>query len=819
VKAIIRAARGGLGGRRLQAVVIGLVVLACTAASVLAVGMLVDSQSPFDRGFAAQHGADVTADMSLSAASSAQLAATSHVSGVTAVAGPFPETMVGARFAIPGISGTGSIQVHLVGRSSPNGPVDDLTLKSGHWPTAPDQVVWSQAGPVSGGIQLGSTVTFPGAPGSPTLTVVGFANSITNTADAWVLPAEIAALSGNGSQPQAQMLYRFSSASTVTAVNADVRALKAALPAGTVQGAASYLDVRTAEQSNVAIWAPFIIAFGIIALAMSVLIVANVVSGAVIAGTTRIGVLKAIGFTPGQVTGSYVLQVAVPALAGCVVGTVLGVLLAIPILSQNASVYGVGSLSIPLWVEVTVPLVILGLTAVGAMLPALRAGRMSATQAIATGRAPRALRGYLAHRLLGRLRRVPRAVTIGLAAPFSRPARTAVTAGAIMFGAVAVTFGVGLSATLNRVYVDLRLSDTAPLRLTPAPSGPVFVQPGKVKTVTGATGGRKVKTVTGATGGGPAGASLAEQQAIAAALTAQPDIAHWVPETDAQVGVAGLSQQAQVTAFDGDASWTGYAIIKGSWYSGSGSVDVNTTFLTDTGTSVGSTVALTSGGRSETVRIAGEVFANDTSDPGVFMSGSDLARIDPGQAPTQYYAGVKPGADPQAVANALDAKLDPSGPAPAAVAGILVTPNDNGELIAVVTLIALLTILLVVVAGLGVLNTVVLQLRERVHDLGVFKSVGMTPRQAIAMVVCSVTLIGLLAGIIGVPLGVLVHNGVVPVMGHAANTDLPAAVISVYSWWQYVLLALAGLVIAVMAALGPAGWAASTRTAFALRAE
>ena len=34
-----------------------------------------------------------------------------------------------------------------------------------------------------------------------------------------------------------------------------------------------------------------------------------------------------------------------------------------------------------------------------------------------------------------------------------------------------------------------------------------------------------------------------------------------------------------------------------------------------------------------------------------------------------------------------------------------------------------------------------------------------------------------------------------------------------------VLLALAGLVIAVAGALGPAGWAAGTRTAFALRAE
>ena len=448
---------------------------------------------------------------------------------------------------------------------------------------------------------------------------------------------------------------------------------------------------------------------------------------------------------------------------------------------------------------------ILGLTAVGAMLPALRAGRMSAARAIATGRSPRAAHGYLAHRLLGRVPRVPRAATIGLAAPFSRPARTAVTAVAIMFGAVAVTFGVGLSTSLNRVYVDLRLANTAPLRLYPAPSGPVVAQPGQGKKVIGT--------------GGPPSASPAEQRAIAAALTADPDIAHWVPETDATAGAAGLSQQAQVTAFDGGASWIGYPMIKGSWYSGSGSVDVNTTFLTDTGTSVGSTITLTSGGRSETVRIAGEAFANDASQLGVFMSGSDLARIDPGQAPTQYYVGVKPGTDPQAVANALGARLDPSGPVAGAIAGIQVTPNDNGELIAVVTLIALLTILLIVVAGLGVLNTVVLQLRERVHDLGVFKSVGMTPRQAVAMVVCSVTLIGLLAGIVGVPLGVLVHNGVVPVMGHAANTDLPPAVISVYSWWQYILLGLAGLVIAVVAALGPAGWAARTRTAFALRAE
>src|SRR3984957_18386544 len=90
VSAVLRAARGGLGGRRLQAVIIGLVVLVGTAASTLALGMLADAHSPFDHAFAAQHGADVAVTVDTSAASAAQLAAAAKVSGVTAVAGPYP---------------------------------------------------------------------------------------------------------------------------------------------------------------------------------------------------------------------------------------------------------------------------------------------------------------------------------------------------------------------------------------------------------------------------------------------------------------------------------------------------------------------------------------------------------------------------------------------------------------------------------------------------------------------------------------------------------------------------------------------------------
>jgi len=91
--------------------------------------------------------------------------------------------------------------------------------------------------------------------------------------------------------------------------------------------------------------------------------------------------------------------------------------------------------------------------------------------------------------------------------------------------------------------------------------------------------------------------------------------------------------------------------------------------------------------------------------------------------------------------------------------------------------------------------------------------------QTIAMVVCSVAGIGLVAGLIAIPAGIVLHHYVLPVMGHAAQTAVPASVLNVYRPWELVLLALAGLVIAVAGALIPASWAARTRTAFALRAE
>jgi len=807
---VARALRGGLTRRRIQTLVIGLVLLISTGASVLALAIVVDSNAPFDKAFAAQHGADAVATVDPTRVTGAQLASTSHVSGVTGTAGPFAQTTItGTITSQPGckpgpnspcITGGSLPPVTIAGRASPGGPVDDLTLQSGHWATKPGQVVLDGNSGTGGGYQVGlpvgTKIKVTSAPGHPTLTVVGIASSVTGTADGWVAPSEIAKLQPKGAPAQSQMLYQFASAGTTKQLDADMSAVSKALPAGTVTGSQYYLAARKQEAGNIAPFVPFLFAFGVIGMVMSVLIVINVVSSAVVAGYRRIGVLKSIGFTPGQVLATYTGQVAVPALAGCLGGVVLGNLVAQPVLAQNANAYGVGSLTVPLWVDILVPVTMLCLVAVAAVLPALRAARLSAAQAIATGRAPRTGRGYAAHRILGRLR-LPRAITIGLAAPFARPARTAVTLVAVLLGATTVILAFGLSTSLDRVAAALSKAQAQPVQvINPAAQGP---------------GGGGVVRIKGPGGGSlpPPVSAAHAQHAITAALAAQPGTLHFVGETDQPVGVAGLSEQAQVTAFDGNANWTGYDMVSGHWYTGPGQVDVSGQFLTDTGKSVGGTITLVNGSRQETVRIVGETFSG-----GLQMTSDwqTLAAVHPGLTPFQYDVGLRPGTSESAYIQQLSQRLGSNYP-------VFANQRNSTTVDLMIGLIGTVTLLLAIVAGLGVLNTVVLNTRERVHDLGVFKAVGMTPGQTIAMVVCWVAGIGFLAGLIAVPAGILLHRIVLPAMATAADVGLPPNLMNVYGSWELAFLALAGLAIAVVGALAPAGWAAGARTATALRAE
>jgi putative ABC transport system permease protein len=471
---------------------------------------------------------------------------------------------------------------------------------------------------------------------------------------------------------------------------------------------------------------------------------------------------------------------------GCVIGVAGGYLLTIPVLHDSARAYGVGSQHVPLWALVLAPVGMLAITLLAALGPALRAGRLSAVEAIAAGRAPATGRGYAVHRLTARLN-LPRPVGLGLAAPFARPARTLVTLAAIAFGATAVIFAVGLHSSLSDARAAQTLSATVPVQVQQN-NGP-----------------NQVPTAT-------------QFAAAASAVNGQPGTAHSNAEYGTQVKVVGFSRDAQANVFAGPSSWMGYALISGHWYDAPGEVDVNTTFLTDGGLAVGDTTTVytgtvTAGAKPVTVRIAGEIF-DPGNEPRIYAAAQTL----PGTAVAdnfwQWNVGLKPGTTVAAYSQGVNARLGSDSP-------FLAGPANGGGQFYVIAigLIGLLSLMVAVAAGLGVLNTVLMTTRDRVHDLGIFKSLGMRPGQVVVMVICWVVGPAVIAGAIAAPAAVVLNTATLHAMAATSHTGIPASFTNVFPVSRLALLSLAALAIAVIGALLPATWAARTRPATALRAE
>jgi putative ABC transport system permease protein len=788
---VVRTASGGVLRHKVQAFVLCMVLLVSTASATLGLALLEASNGPFNSAFAAQQGADITLSVNANKATAAQLAASEHATGVTAAAGPFTEVSVALDFQGQPW-GTPSI----VGRAAPGGSVDTVDLSAGHWADGPGQIVIDARpgliGGPGGALELGSTFQATSLPGRPVLTVVGFATSITRSAFAWVTPAEATALrsglasASGATPPNEQMLYRFASAGGDTQIRTDQAALTKVIPAASVLNAANWLTQQSRSNSTSSIMEPFVVAFALIGLIMAVLIVSNVVSGAVVAQYHRIGVLKSLGMTPGQVIAVYLNRIGWPSLVGCVLGVVLGALMSGPVLGKSAGAYGVGRQTIPPWVLLAAPLGMLALTMLAAFGPALRAGRLSATEAIAAGHAPKSGHGYLAHRLLSKVR-VPRPISLGLAAPFARPTRTVVTLFAIAFGACAVIFAVGLSTSLGRVQAADTQSATVP----------VVVQEGG----------------SGNLSGPDQTPSSAQDAAVTAALAATPGAAHTDIGYAASVTVPSLPEQVQASVFSGESSWQGWTMITGHWFTGPGQIVVNTEFLDDSGLSVGDTTTVNTGTTTVSVKIVGEYF-NPSTEPDIWASAQALPGVATPSNLAQWNIGLRPGTSMSAYISGVNKTLGSSSPWAA------VSQQGGGQFFSIASaLIALLSLMVAIASGLGVLNTVLMTTRDKVHDLGIFKAIGMRPGQVLAMVCCWVLGPAIIAAVLAAPAAVELNTATLHAMANAAHTGIPGSLEAVFSVAKLALLSLAALAIAALGALLPASWAARARPAVALRSE
>jgi putative ABC transport system permease protein len=658
--------------------------------------------------------------------------------------------------------------------------VDDVDVWKGRWATAPGEIVLNVL-PSSGGpddmFAEGMEIEVPGG---ETLTVVGYAYSLSETAGAWVSPEQMESL-----DPTAvQMLYRFTDHET----NADIRiamdSLAIELPPDALIASQSYLTVKESIAAGPGSYLVFLIVFGVLGLVVAVLIVANVVSGAVVSGFRHIGILKSLGFTPRQVVGVYLLMVSVPAVIATAVGTVLGHLAAQPMLSQAFQGAGLGNVTVSPWVDLGALVGMPAIVIVAALAPALRAHRLSAIEAISAGSATHTGRGLRVQRRLSGTR-LPRSISLGLGLPFTRPGRSALTMAAVALGVMTATFATGLVATVTDLEAVTDRSD--------------YVE-------------AVVETGHAEVGRTETGLDYAEVQDLLGNLsgTSNVNAALSMP-----LSAVGITQGVDVRFLRGDHSAMGFQdqLVEGRWLEQPGEAVVTSQLMRQSGVEVGDSLTLQLDEKQVEVTVIGAIIG--TGYGGAYADWGDLAALAPDfeelEDRIRYEVQLAPGTSADEYAAAVTA-ADP--------ALHTVTDDDaSSYTLAITSLATVLALMLATVAALGVFNTVVLNTLERRRVLGMLKSIGMTPRQVVAMMVASMSVLGTVGGLLGLGLGILAHRQVLPLAADAAQVDIPDSLLQVWTAPVLGALAFAGLLIAVLGALIPARAAARLTIAEVLHTE
>lgn len=778
MRALLTKILGDLRRRRVQAIVIFIIVTLTAGVGTLGLEILNGASSPFDSAFEQNAGAHVQAVFDSTLATAAQVSATAQLPDVTASAGPWPDSI------LPFAYGTTKTYLRVIGRSDPGGPVDRLHLVAGRWATQPGEIVLTRSFAESAQLSVGNRITAISRLDKPALTIVGEVVDI-DEADAslqtpqyaWVVPEQVTRLLPANGHADYVMLFRFRQAATTTQLQQDIQEITAAVPPHALSNTLTYLLIKQIFTLNSTLILGFLLAFGAFALGAVVLIIANVVTGAVLASYREIGIIKALGFTPGQVVGTFIGQIGIPTLAGCIIGAPLGVLGSIPILNSSYQALDLPSSTLISLLPALLTMIgILLVVGIFAAIPALRAGLIKPIAAISKGTAPGPQRRSLLAALLQRLR-LPRSLSLGAGDAFARPLRGLLTALAVLVAVATLTFAFGLQSTFKH--------------LTNVPG--VLGQPDISVTRFGDY----------------------SDSTLMQTLQAQPETERVVAYTFDSAIVPGLSSPVSVQPMRGDSAADGYLLSEGRWFSGPGEAVSGLAFAQEAHLKVGDSFTVTVNNHPLLLRLVGIYYDTDNFGRKLRIDWSSYLESTPAALPAFYTITLRPGADPQAYTRHVSASAPD-------FLSVQPRPSGTPSLIAIANaVIGVLALVLAAIAIAGVFNTVLLNTRERMQDITTLKALGMSPGQVAGMVTSSACVLGLVGGILGIPVGIWLHRVLLDIATSTIGDPFPA------SFYQdafnnpaiLLLLALGGIVAALLGAALPARVAARRSVVEVLRAE
>jgi len=785
MRAVLTQIRAAVLRRRAQTATVLLISLLAGSVSTMALTLLVRSTAPWDDAFAHYQGAHLIFHFDASRVTAEQLQATASLPGV--IAAGAPRQTVEVPFARKDQKGV----IRLIGRDDPSGRVDRLPIVAGRWPHASGEIAVTRTGDSSIPIRprLGETILALTNRGTVQFKVVGEVTDFGGHGDevdfssgvpgAWVLPDEIARLAdGEQSRLGYEMAYRFQHAANTGELDADRKLIENALPTGAeTSPVADWQLMRAGSIWFVTLMSSLIASFTVFALIAVTVIVASVVAGSVLSGYRDIGVTKALGFTPIQVVGVHIGQMLVPAVVGALLGVPLGTAASDPFLNNSAIALQLpqGRAFDPV-VAAAVPAALALLVVVAALVPGLRAAATDSARAMVLGSAPSPGRRSLLSTALVRLR-APRPLSLGAGDAFARPVRGLLTLTVLVIGIATATFAIGLQDRFSTV-----------LRTEAASYG--YGQDVVVHRYPG----------------------LADNT-LSAQLAQQPETRRVLGVETLTIRVSGLKDSIPIYALRGEAGAFGYRAQRGRWLVGPGEAVVSPAFANGAHLGVGDSFSGTLiGGPPLTLRVVG--MQNDFNSVGgsIRISWATLTALLPGAVPDQYQVKLAPGSDAKAYAQRVGALY------PDSVTAVATQIADVDVVTNLITgSVGFLALVLLAIAAAGVFNATLLTTRERVREISVLKTVGMTSRQIAMMAVGSTLVLLVLASGVGVPFGIWLEGVIwnsmlsifdVLVLPGPSLAALPLA-----------LALVAAFVFALLGAALPARWAAATPVAQVLRSE
>ncbi|MFE6894626.1 FtsX-like permease family protein [Streptomyces sp. NPDC057694] len=710
MRAVLRWAHADLRRHRGEALFLVLATGGIVAALLLATALFGYATNPWQRVFTRANGAHVWIHTSASA-DTARLAA---LNGVDSVAGPYPTES--ATLTAHGVRASAELR-GTTGLPSVGRPL----LTAGHWlrTSDPDGVVLEThlarallAGP-------GDTLTLSGT--GRTVTVLGIADSAEpryspgeRPGPVWAPPAAVSAPDG-----QVTGLRLTDPEDTDYAVQRAVTVLGA----GVVGQVSTWQQAREQAQGDNRLLGQVLGLFGLAALVAAGFAVHGAISTRVRGHLRDIAVLKAIGFTPGQVVRVFVLQHLSYALLGSV--------------TAAACVQGLGRRipgrlgeAVGIWQGLPEHTAALLAVSVGAVLyigattalAAWRAGRVPpvpvARRAAHTGRGL----SVLARRAVGR--GLSPALVLGVHRAIARRPRSLATAARLALPLLLIVVAMSAWSTIDGLHDH----------------------PERV----GLAGGLTVR---------PDGL---DDRAVRALLREDPRITAAYPGVERSALAPGQTATIALRGLGTDGAPYPYTLAEGRAPRGPNEAVAGQGLLDLLHVRVGAWVRLTVGARPQILHIVGRAIEPESAGRVISTSLDNLRADDPDLRPSLYELRLRPGAGADAVAAAVAARAHGH-------VDVYTAPDPAEGLSPLRGVVAGLIAVLAFIGLLELLTAIGATVRESEGDLLALKAIGLSPRQIAAGTVATTVSTALAAVVAGLVAGLPLARWLIDAQGRSTG--------------------------------------------------